>query len=165
MANVLSVIISVLFAGILVYMLGIYFKNRKYIIIKGKNMTRYRMLMLSALMFSLVTLVAAETMYDTVRSILMTLALSAVILVRDGIGEEGIVYNYRRLPFYGISRYDYYESRSAFVVVFQLVGEDKNKQTSTINIEMLFELRDGERVRKLLVEKLPKKHMRMKTTS
>ena len=51
MANVLSVIISVLFAGILVYMLGIYFKNRKYIIIKGKNMTRYRMLMLSALMF------------------------------------------------------------------------------------------------------------------
>ena len=164
MTQALSIIISVLFAGILVYMLSLYFRNRKYIIIKGKNMTRYRMLMLSALMFSLVTLVAAETVYDMVRSILMTLALCTVMLVRDGIGEEGIVYNYRRLPFYGVSRYDYYESRSAFVVVFQFVGEDNNNQTSTMNIEMLFELRDGDRVKKLLIEKLPKKHMRMKTS-
>ena len=165
MTNALSIVISVFFAGILGYMLVLYFRNRKYIIIKGKNMTRYRMLMLSALMFSMVTFVAAETTYDLVRSILMTLALCSVMLVRDGIGEDGIVYNYRRLPFYGVTRYDYYESRSAFVVVFQFSGEDKNNQMQTMNIEMLFELRDSDKVKKLLAEKLPKKHMRMKTTN
>ncbi|MBR2991655.1 MAG: hypothetical protein IKF51_09410, partial [Solobacterium sp.] len=139
-------------------------KNRKYIVIKGKNMTRFRMMMLSALMFSLVTLVAASSNLDYLRSILMTLALMMLVLARDGLGEDGIVYNFKRLPYYGITRYDYYKTKGAFIVVFQLTGVDKNRNESSMNIEMQFDLRDTERVMLFLKEKLPKKHMRMKTS-
>ena len=123
MENISNYILIVMFAAIAVWLFRGYFKTRG-LVYKDKFWTTYRILFVAAGALCLLTSLVYTTWIDFVRLGLMLLCVVGFLLVRDGIGEEGIAVSGRMYPWAKIRAWDYAEHKKSLRIYAQTTDGD-----------------------------------------
>lgn len=161
MNDYVNILLCALFGGMGIWMLLSYFKTNKKILIKDRTWTFSRGLFLAAGIAAAVTVVFYNTFLDYLRIITMLMAIAGFLLMRDGVGEEGIVSMGKFTPWKMIRNYDCGMNKKKFTVIFNC-NDKSGKSKDTYMSYIDFDVKDADKVQALLKEKIGNKYIRMK---
>ncbi len=155
MDNFSNIILTVMFGGIAVW-LGYGAYRTRNLVFRDKLWSVSRILFLAAGILCVLTAFVFSSLLDWIRLLMMTLCVIGFLMLRDGIGEEGIAVMGRMTKYSDIRAYDYGDYKKQFRVYFSTgesadspnyVALDPNQKTEIIAY---------------LKEKMGKKYTRMK---
>ena len=163
MGDFWNIIFSVIFGGVAVVMFYRFFRTNKKILIKDR---RFSMIRIGFILIGMLTMLAMfsnqNTTFDYVRSTLTLLCVSALMMARDGIGDEGVVVGGEFYKWKECRAWDTIKKEHSMDVFFTLESRNKNKpdQYKTKTIE--FDEKDMDNVLKFLTLNQGRKKQRMK---
>lgn len=150
-------ILSAIFGALAVYLYIGVFRTWKKLKFKDRMWNGSRILFLVAMIFLLFTMVAYRDAWDMIRMLVMALAILSYLLLRDGIGDEGICIMGRLIPWSSVTAYDYRKDKKKF----ELFYEANEKKEASRNV-ITFEAKDEEEIIKFLKKKVGHKYRRMR---
>lgn len=154
MDNLSSYILIAMFAAIAIWLFLGYFRTRG-IIYKDRMWNAHRILFLAAGVLCLVSVFVFSSVLDWVRLGLMFVCVIGFLLVRDGVGEEGIAITGRMYKWSDIKAYDYGDFRKNQYRIYIQTNQGDN-----LNVTMPNEQK--KEVLDFVKAKIGKKYTRMK---
>lgn len=165
MSDILNIILIALFGTLAVVYFYRYFKNRGRIMIQDQQWSYIRILFLTLGVLSIVTLISQHnsmTFLDYCRVICMIVAVSGYMVVRDGVGETGMVAMGKFYPWHMVRAYDYKDAKNVVEVYFTVESTKKDKPDDYTTKELDFSKADRDILMRFLEINLGRKYTRMK---
>ncbi len=163
--DIINIVISIIFATLGVLMFVRYFKLKGKIIIEDQQWSTMRLLFLGFGLLAFVSIVtgtAVATVLDYVRLGATLLAVTGYMIVRDGVGEEGMISAGKLIPWDQVRAYDMEERKNVIAVYFTVESQNEKKPDEYTTKELDFAQRDKEYLGKFLEMNLGRKFTRMK---
>ncbi len=157
-----NLLLTALFGGLGIWMLMGYFRCVKNLKYKDRMWTASRILFAAAGVLSLLSIVVYRSALDFVRFAAMTMCIIAFLILRDGIGEEGIGSMGRLTPWKDVKAYDCAVYKKNFRVFFVCEDKDAKKKKGEYTVAVNFDAKDEKEITDYLNQKAGKKHIRMK---
>lgn len=164
-ADIINIVISIVFFALSIPLFIRWRRLRDKVIISDQqwSTTRIIFLTLGVLSFiSLLTQGSSMTMFDIVRLSATVVAVSIYMVVRDGVGEEGLVSGGKLIPWSEVRAYDYEQRKNVVAVYFTVESQNENKPDDYRSKELDFANEDKEILMKFLETNLGRKYTRMK---
>ncbi|MDD6229352.1 DUF5673 domain-containing protein [Stecheria sp. CLA-KB-P133] len=163
MGNVLNIIFIVGFGGLGIAMLVRYSRIRKQVIVQDKMWNGIRIGFGMIEILALVSLFSTNnTILDYLRVFAMVLACSGYMVVRDGMGENGLVHNGKLIPWQLVRAWDYEDTKKRYEVYYTIESTNPKKPDKYSTIEIDYDPANKEQVKKFLQVNLARKYTRMK---
>ncbi len=156
-----NIVLIAMFGGMGIWLFTGWLRTKGKITIYDRRWTAGRILFVAAGVVSLMTLFVYAEPIDYVRIICMLFCIISYILVRDGVGEEGVSCNGSFVPWQEVRGYDFQEEKKGFTTLFAIWDKASSKSGDYI-MNVTFAKEDEEKVRAFLKKKIGKKYTRMK---
>ena len=156
-----NVVLIVMFGGMGAWLFTGWFRTRGKITIYDRRWTASRILFVVAGVMSFLTLAVKSTLLDYIRIVCMLFCIISYLLVRDGIGEEGVSCNGSFVPWQEVRGYDFQQDKKNFIAMFAVWDKASVKNGDYI-MNVSFAQEDKEQVIAFLKKKIGKKYTRMK---
>ncbi len=166
--DIINIVIGVVFIGLSI---PLFFRWRKLsgkVIITDQQWSTMRILFLAIGVLSVISLItqgANMTFFDIFRLTGTIIAVSIYMVVRDGVGEEGLVSGGKIYPWNEVRAYDYERRKNVVAVYFTVESQNEKKPDDYRSKELDFSIEDEELLKKFLENNLGRKYTRMKKTS
>lgn len=164
-ADYINIAIGVAFIGVSI---PLFFRWRRLsgkVIIADQQWSTMRIMFLVIGVLSLISLVsqgASMTMFDLFRLSGTVIAVSIYMVVRDGVGEEGLVAGGKLIPWKEVRAYDYEERKNVVAIYFTVESQNDKKPDDYRSKELDFNKEDQDLLKKFLETNLGRKYTRMK---
>lgn len=136
-------------------------RMKKLVVIYGKFLNLTKIMFLVALLFAIATIfLYLNNIGELIRSIIMIIAIIMFILLQDGLCDDGFFYVGNYVPFEDVNDFDYKRDKEKFIVYFTY--RDPKQKTGNFSTEIIFNLKKGDEIEKILKEKIGKKYKRIK---
>ena len=168
MSDILNYILIAVFGSLGIIYFVRYFKNHGRIMIQDQQWSYIRIMFLVLGVLAIMTLVTQHdemTFLDYVRVICMIVAVSAYMIVRDGVGETGMVSAGKFYPWSEVRAYDYSEQKNVIEVYFTVESQKKDNPDDYTTKELDFAKTDKDILLRFLEINLGRKYTRMKKKS
>lgn len=164
MSDIMNYILIGTFSVLSVLMLIRYFKNKDKVFIQDQQWSYIRILFLVIGILSILSFVTLkdQTILDYIRLTVMVVAVTAYMIVRDGIGETGIVVGGKFYPWNIVRAYDYKDLDKVTEVYFTVESTDEKKPDQYSTKVLDFSKEDREVLLKFLELNHYRKYTRMK---
>lgn len=153
--------IAVLFGVFAIMMLVHMVKHYKWIEIPDRQWSALKILFLAIGLLTILSILTDTSMITSLSGILRTVTTTAAVIIyllmKDGIGEQGLVSGITTYTWKDIKAYDYEEDNKKFHVFF-VMDSSKGEQVR----ELIFDRDKEEEVKDLLKKNLGRKYTRMK---
>ena len=146
MSNFSNVLLLAVFAGMAVWMVMGYVRTHNKVKIKDYMWTGNRIIFAIAGVLALTTAFMYTSVWDYLRLIAMMIAIVMFLLMRDGIGDEGIVSMGRFTPYEDVKAYDFQVKKKRFEVYFTCTDSKKEKP-EYYNLMIDFRKEDEEEIK------------------
>ncbi|MBQ9327347.1 MAG: hypothetical protein IJ225_02270 [Solobacterium sp.] len=152
-----NVILIVMFTAIAIWLFHGWYKTRnlKY---KDKQWTTGRILFLIAGILCVLTAFVYSTLLDWLRLITMMLCVVGFLLLRDGVGDDGLAVLGKLTPYSNIRAYDYGDYKKEFRVY--AITNDSDGSDPNVIVSLTKE--EKEEVIRYLKKMMGKKYTRLK---
>lgn len=161
MSTFSNVLLLAIFVGMAVWMVVGYVKTHDKVEIKDFMWTGNRIIFAIAGALALVSAFMFNNLWDYLRLISMVVAIVMFLLMRDGIGPDGVVSMGKFTPYEDVKAYDFQAKKKRFEVYFTC-AENKDGKNDYYNLIIDFDLKDEEKIKAYLKEKIGRKYTRMK---
>ena len=105
--QIFNLVLTAVFLGASLWMGKKVINQRKLIDISGKFFNGYRMFILFCLAASIMTLfLGFEDILDLIRSVAMMCMVAMFLMLKEGAGQSGFVYNGVHVPYETVAHYD-----------------------------------------------------------
>lgn len=153
-----------LFLALAVYLSYGFIKTRKEVTIAAFKIDKTKLILFGVLMvMNVLTLIVNNTWLDIFRTIIITYVIIMMFLLKDGIGERGIVANSTFVSYDDIEIYDYETVKNGFKVYFGYrSASERKKQKAIYEASIIFDSKQEKEVKDKLQQNLAKKYRRMK---
>lgn len=155
-----SIILTLVFLGIAIWLSGKLIKMKKYVTIYGRMFNMTRIMFSIAFVFSVFTMFLYPSLWDLVRSAIMSIAILMFILLSDGLCDDGFFFVGNYVPFSEVTDYDVKKDKKKFIVYFSY--KDTKQKSGTFHTEIDFDLKKSDEIEKYLKDKIGKKYRRMR---
>lgn len=164
MSDVMNIILIVVFGTLAVVMFTRYFKNHRRIMIQDQQWSYIRIMFLVVGVLSIISLLSMQggTFLDYVRIVVMIISVSAYMVVRDGVGEDGMMSGGKFYPWEEVRAYDYRIDKNVVAVYFMIEPKNEKKKDEYTTKELDFAIGDKDVLLKFLDLNLGRKYTRMK---
>lgn len=159
MSNIANIITIIIFEMLGFYLLYTWSKNKNRITIKDRFWNTTRILFIVAGVLSIFSIIGYSSFFDILRVTATTFCIVMFVLQRDGIGNYGIISLGSSASYDDIKAYDVHEGTKKTVGIF-IVEDHKKKGEYTMQIT--FDAKDTEAVKKFLKDHIGNKYRRMK---
>ena len=160
--QIFNLILTAIFLGASLWMGKKVINQRKLIDIAGKFLNGYRIFILFCLAASIMTLfLGFQDILDLIRSVAMMCMVAMFLLLKEGAGESGFVYNGIHVPYETVAHYDI-KTDAKHCVLYVVCREKVKDKVEESNFSIQFNKTSEVALAELLKQKLPKKHQRMK---
>lgn len=163
MNDYLNISITVVFALLAVLMFLRYRKLRGKVLVADQQWSVIRIAFLMIALLTFVTMFNSDnTVYDYFRIGATVCAVTAYMVCRDGVGEEGIVSAGKLFPWNEVRGWDYEERKNIVAMFFQVDSQNKKKPDQYSTKELDFANSDKEVLMKFMKLNQSRKYTRMK---
>lgn len=164
MGDFLNIIFIIAFTAVGLLMAYRYVKIRKYILIQDQQWSYMRMTFLLIGVLSAISLLNTQsnTVLDYIRLGATLVAVSVYMMVRDGIGEDGMVSGGKFTPWNKVRSWDYVERKNIVAMYFTVESTNPKKPDNYTTKELDFAKKDQEILMKFMHLNLHRKYTRMK---
>ncbi len=164
MSDTMNIILIVSFSILSVLMLFRWFKNRGRVMIQDQQWSYIRILFLIVGLLSILSFVTVpnNSFLDYARLTVMVVAVSAYMIVRDGVGEEGLVSGGKFYPWEIVRAYDYKELKNVVEVYFTVDSTNEKKPDEYTTKVLDFSNESKDILMRFLEINLGRKYTRMK---
>lgn len=164
MNNYVNIALIAGFGIVSVLMLIRWGRVHRKVMIADKAWSTLRMIFLAFGLFSLFLLIAnvEKTTLDYARLITSVILVTVFMMLRDGVGEEGMISAGKFYPWNIVRSYDYEERKNILAVYFTVESTDEKKPDNYTTKELDFALEDKELLMKFLTINCGRKYTRMK---
>ena len=162
---ILNIAISVIFAVLSVVMLIRWNKWKGKVIIQDQQWSTVRIMFLVIGVMSFVSFLLTNqntTLWDYLRICMTVIAVTAYMVVRDGVGEEGLLSAGKFYPWNIVRSYDFEDRKNVIAVYFTVESQNEKKPDEYVTKELDFSKEDQETLMKFLKLNLGRKYTRMK---
>lgn len=162
--NTFDTVLMIVFTIIAVFLTIQFIKVNKKISIKSKRASNFKLILLgSLLVMNILTLLVYTTIVDIVRVVVIGIVIILFMILKDGVGPEGVVIGTSFIPYEYISAYDYAQEKKGFKLFVEYRDEvDRKKNRGPFISTVTFDKQKEKEVLELLQNKLPKRYKRMK---
>lgn len=163
--DIINIIIGTVFIIISIPLLIRWRKINKKVIIQDQQWSTMRILLLVIGVLSMLSLVMEWqklTYFDIYRLTGTVVAVSVYMLVRDGVGEEGLVSAGKLYPWSEVRAYDYEVKKNVIAVYFTVESQNEKEPDDYRSKELDFSKQDEPQLMKFLEMNLGRKYTRMK---
>lgn len=164
-ADIINWIIIAIFGVLSIFMIIRFTKLKGKVIIQDQqwSFVRIMFLILGLLTFlNLLMTTKTATLWDYIRLAVTLIAITVYMMMRDGVGEEGMVSGGKFIPWREVRSYDYEEKKRTVAVYFTVESQDDKKPDNYTTKELDFANEDKENLFKFLKMNLGRKYTRMK---
>lgn len=163
MNTTLNIAMIVAFTFLGGWMFVRYFHVRDKLIVQDKtwNFMRISFGMIEVLAVASL-LAGGNSILDYIRIAVMVLACTAYMIVRDGLGEEGLVHNGKITPWNQVRAWDKHETPKKIELFFTLESTNPKKPDQYKTIEIDFDPKNKKQVDHFMDINLRRKYTRMK---
>lgn len=164
-SDYINIAIGVIFIGVSI---PLFFRWRRLtgkVIITDQQWSTMRILFLVVGVLSVITMVtqgSSMTIFDIFRLTGTIIAVSIYMVVRDGVGEEGLVAGGKLIPWSEVRAYDYEVRKNVVAIYFTVESQNEKKPDDYRSKELDFALEDRDLLMKFLETNLGRKYTRMK---
>jgi hypothetical protein len=163
MNDYLNIGMAAAFTVLAVLMFYRYGKIRGKVMIGDQQLSGIRIAFIGIALLTFFTMFSSEnTTLDYVRIVATILAVTAYMVCRDGVGEEGVVSAGKMFPWSEIRAWDYEERKNAIAVYIQVDSQNEKKPDHYTTKELDFSTKDKEVLLKFLKMNQGRKYTRMK---
>lgn len=164
MSDIVNIILIVVFGTLAVVMFTRYFKNHRRIMIEDQQWSYIRIMFLVVGVLSIISLLSMKggSILDYIRIVIMIISVSAYMIVRDGVGEDGMLSGGKFYPWDQVMAYDYRVEKNIVAVYFMIESTDEKKKDEYTTKELDFSINDKDVLLKFLELNLGRKYTRMK---
>lgn len=162
---ILNVAISVIFAILSVVMFLRWNKWKGKVIIQDQQWSTVRIMFLAIGLLSFVSFLMTNqntTLWDYLRICTTIIAVTAYMMIRDGVGEEGLLSGGKFYKWNIVRSWDYEERKNVIAVYFTVESQNEKKPDEYVTKELDFSKEDKDTVLKFLDLNLSRKYTRMK---
>lgn len=152
-----NMILTAIFGGLAIWLLIGVVKTWGKTKYKDRTWTASRILFVVAAAMLVLTAFAYNDVWDIIRMAVMGAAIVAYLLMRDGIGEEGICTMGSFVPWSQVKSYDYQKRKKNFEVYFELPDKKEDYRAT-----VAFDAKDEEEIKAFLKAKIGRKYRRMR---
>lgn len=167
-ADIINIVISIVFFALSIPLFFRWRKLRDKVIIADQQWSTTRIIFLALGVLSFLSLLmqgSSMSMFDIVRLTATVVAVSIYMVVRDGVGEEGLVASGKLIPWSEVRAYDYEQRKNVVAVYFTVESQKEDKPDDYRSKELDFANEDKEILMKFLQTNLGRKYTRMKKNS
>lgn len=157
-----NLVLLLIFVLMSIWMGMNYFRTRNKVVLKDRMWTTGRMMFMIAGLMILATIFLYKTVFDVLRLVAMVACIVFFLLLRDGVGEDGISSMGQFTPYKNVRGYDYIKDKKNRFHVYFTCHDDKSSKNSDYNVNITFYGKDEENVKAYLKERIGKKYIRMK---
>lgn len=164
MNDYVNIVLIAVFSVVSVVMFWRYFKNGSKVMIKDQQWSYIRILFLVIGVMSVISLLSSKnnTLLDYFRIGVMIVAVTAYMLMRDGVGEEGLVSGGKFYSWDLCRAYDWQEKKSIIAVFFTMEDPSDKNPDGYKTKELDFSKEDKDVLMEFLKLNLGRKYTRMK---
>ncbi|MBR4164322.1 MAG: hypothetical protein IKR11_12430 [Solobacterium sp.] len=163
MSDTMNIILIASFSVLSVIMLVRWFLNRGKVMIQDQQWSYIRILFLIVGLLSILSFVTSNNSFlDYVRLTVMVIAVSAYMIVRDGVGEDGLVSGGKFYPWEIVRAYDYKELKNVVEVYFTVDSTNEKKPDEYTTKVLDFSNESKDILMRFLEINLGRKYTRMK---
>jgi hypothetical protein len=165
MSDILNIVIGVVFIGLSIPLFIRWRKLSGKVIIADQQWSTMRILFLAIGVLSIITMItqgASMSMFDIFRLTGTIIAVSIYMVVRDGVGEEGMVAGGKLYPWSEVRAYDFEQRKNVVAVYFTVESQNDNKPDDYRTKELDFSNEDEDLLMEFLENNLGRKYTRMK---
>lgn len=164
---VLNIIVSIILAVLSVVLILRWYKLKGKVIIRDQQWSTVRIMFLALGLLSFVSLIMNKenTLFDYMRIVATIVAVTVFMMMRDGVGEQGMVSGGKLYPWSEVRSWDYEERKNVVAVYFTLESQKKNKPDDYTSKELDFANYDKANVLKFMRMNQGRKYTRMKKRS
>lgn len=155
-----NITLTSMFGALGIWMLLNVLRTRNKIKYKDRMWTGTRILFLICGIMILTTIFAFNTWLDYLRLAFMLLSIFAYLFMRDGVGEEGVCSSGRFVSWEQVRSYDFEEGKKDFKTWFMIRDTDRKGRPSDFTMNVNFDKKDEDVVKKYLSEKIGRKYTR-----
>ena len=156
--QIVNLLLTAVFLAGSIWLARKVYHQRKLIEITGKFINGYRIFIMFCLVASCMTLfLGFQDVYDLIRSIAMMVMVALFLVLKEGAGQTGLVYNGIFYSYDAVAHYDIKNTKKA-CALYVIIKENN----SDINFSIEFNKTSEAALTDLLKQKMPKKHQRMK---
>ncbi len=163
---VVNLIMTAIFLGLTIMMLMRWGRSKGKVKIKERQWSMMRMVFLVFGILAIISIVLngnVNTIWDYMRLGSTLAAVTAYLVFRDGIGEEGVVVTGKFVPWNLIRAYDYEDKKNYFAAYVTVEYRDKNGGSTDLDTkEINFEKNNKNAVLKVLKNNIGRKYTRMR---
>lgn len=166
--DIINIVISVIFVGLSIPLFIRWRKLTGKVIISDQQWSTMRILFLVIGVLSVISMItqaSSMSIFDILRLTATIIAVSIYMVVRDGVGEEGLVSGGKLYPWNEVRAYDYERRKNVIAVYFTVESQNEKKPDDYRSKELDFNVEDEELLKKFLENNLGRKYTRMKKTS
>lgn len=163
--DIINIIIGTAFIVISIPLLIRWKKINKKVIIQDQQWSTMRILLLVIGVLSMISLVMEYkklSYFDIYRLTGTVVAVSVYMLVRDGVGEEGLVSAGKLYPWPEVRAYDFEIKKNVIAVYFTVESQNEKEPDDYRSKELDFSKQDEPQLMKFLEMNLGRKYTRMK---
>lgn len=167
-ADIINLVISIVFFALSIPLFLRWRRLRDKVIISDQQWSTTRIIFLALGVMSFISLLtqgSSMTMFDIIRLTATVVAVSIYMVVRDGVGEEGLVSGGKLIPWSEVRAYDYEPRKNVIAVYFTVESQNDKKPDDYRSKELDFANEDKEILMKFLENNLGRKFTRMKKNS
>lgn len=163
MGDIWNIIFAIVFAAISVYLIYAYIKIRKLIMIPDQSFSWLRMSFFLLGILSMLSFVNAQNTYlDYARFIATITCVTMLLVVHNGLGEDGIVAGLHFYQWSELRGWDYLENKNNTDFFFQVESTNKKKKDEYTTKTVTFGKDNVDVAMKFLRLNARNKYMRMK---
>ena len=166
--DIINIVISVIFVGLSIPLFIRWRKLTGKVIISDQQWSTMRILFLVIGVLSVISMItqaSSMSIFDILRLTATIIAVSIYMVVRDGVGEEGLVSGGKLYPWSDVRAYDYERRKNVIAVYFTVESQNEKKPDDYRSKELDFSVEDEELLKKFLENNLGRKYTRMKKNS
>ena len=165
LTNILNIVIGTVFILISIPLFIRWRRISGKVIITDQQWSTMRILFLVVGVLSVLSLIlegAKMSLFDIYRLTGTVIAVSIYMVVRDGVGEEGLVSGGKLIPWSEVRAYDYEVRKNVVAVFFTVESQNEKNPDDYRSKELDFARTDEDVLKKFLETNLKRKYTRMK---
>ena len=151
--DIINIVIGVVFIGLSIPLFFRWKKLNGKVIIADQQWSTMRILFLAVGVLSVLSMFtqgASMSVFDIFRLTGTIIAVSVYMVVRDGVGEDGLVTGGKMIPWSEVRAYDYEKRKNVIAVFFTVESQNEKKPDDYRSKELDFSLQDEEQLKRFL---------------
>lgn len=163
MNDYLNVSITIVFAVLAVMMFVRYSRIRGKVLVADQQWSTIRIAFVAIAVLTFATMFSSEnSILDYCRIAATVFAVTAYMVCRDGVGEEGIVSAGKLFPWTEVRAWDYEDRKNIVAIFLQVDSQNEKKPDQYSTKELDFANKDKEVLMKFMKMNQSRKYTRMK---